>query len=262
VATGLLHLYSAEPLLRGGVGLLLGAIIGSFLATVLVRWPEGRSALVGRSACDACGRTLRPVELVPILSWVSLRGRCRTCAAPIALDHFAVEVAAALIGAVALTAHPGATGLATAMFGWWLLLIAALDARHHWLPDRLTLPLVPAGLAVALAGVGPDWRERAIGAVAGYVVLAAIAVGYRALRGREGLGGGDPKLLAGLGAWLGWQQLPFVLLGAGLLGLAAVLLRRLRGEEVRATDRLPLGTLMAIAAWPLWLLTAPVTEVT
>jgi leader peptidase (prepilin peptidase)/N-methyltransferase len=161
-----------------------------------------------------------------------------------------------MVGAVALLAHPGWAGLVTALFGWWLLLIGALDAKHQWLPDRLTLPLVPAGIAVGVAGVGAGWQERAIGAAAGFVVLAGIGLAYRCLRHREGLGGGDPKLLAGLGAWLGWQQLPFVLLGAGLLGLAAVVLKRLRGQEVSATDRLPLGTLMALAAWPLWLLLA------
>lgn len=243
----------AGTILRAAVGALLGALVGSFLATVLIRWPEGRSALGGRSACDGCGRRLRAADLVPILSWVVLKGRCRTCGSAIAPDHLVLELAAALVGAVALVAHPN---IATAVLGWWLLLIAALDAKHHWLPDPLTLPLVPAGLAVALVGVGPDFRERLIGAAAGYVALAAIAVGYRLLRGREGLGGGDPKLLAGLGAWLGWQQLPFVLLGAGLLGLGAVLLKRMRGEAVSATDRLPLGTLMALAAWPLWLLSA------
>jgi leader peptidase (prepilin peptidase)/N-methyltransferase len=250
----------AGGLVRAAVGALLGALVGSFLGTVLRRWPDGRSALRGRSACDGCGRPLGATELVPILSWVALRGRCRTCDARIAPDHLAMELAAALVGVVAMVAHPNPV---TALFGWWLLLIAALDARHHWLPDRLTVPLVLAGLVVAAAGIGPDWRERAIGAVAGYVVLAGIAVGYRALRGREGLGGGDPKLLAGLGAWLGWQQLPFVLLGAGLLGLLAVLLRRLRGEAVSAIDRVPLGTLMALAAWPLWLLlVGAVTEAT
>lgn len=249
-------LFWSSPLLRGGAGALLGAIIGSFLATILARWPEARSAVRGRSACDGCGRPLGPAELVPIVSWIALRGRCRTCGAEIAPDHLLTESAAAFVGAIALVAVAGPGGSVTALFGWSLLLIAALDARHHWLPDRLTLPLIAVGLAVAALEIGPDWRDRAIGAAAGWLALAGIGAGYRLLRGREGLGGGDPKLLAGLGAWLGWQQLPFVLLGAGLLGLAAVALRRLRGEPVRAADRLPLGTLMAIAAWPLWLLLA------
>jgi leader peptidase (prepilin peptidase)/N-methyltransferase len=237
-----------------------GALIGSFLATILVRWPEGRSVLSGRSACDGCGRPLRAFELVPILSWAALRGRCRTCNGRIASEHLGVELAAALIGSVALLAHDGWAGLVTAAFGWWLLLTAALDAKHHWLPDLLTIPLIPLGLLTAWAGIGPEPEVRAIGALAGFILLAGIGWSYQRLRGREGLGGGDPKLLAGLGAWLGWTQIPFVILGAGLLGLTAVLLKRLRGEAVQASDRLAFGTLLALAAWPLWLLAVTQTS--
>lgn len=242
--------------LRLITGLLLGAIIGSFLGAVLLRWPQRRSILSGRSSCDSCGRMLGPLELVPLVSYILLRGRCRACASPIDPRQLAMETGAAFVGGLSLAAFPGPEGAATAMLGWWLLLIAALDLEHHWLPDRLTLPLILAGLAVAMLGIGPAAIDRLIGAVAGFAVLAAIAWLYRRLRGRIGLGGGDPKLLAALGAWLGWQQLPFVLLGASLLGLASILARRLRGEAVAATDRLPLGTLMALTAWPLWLLLA------
>ncbi len=222
---------------------------------MLVRWPENRSALTGRSACDGCGRRLHALELVPLVSWAALKGRCRTCGRAIAAEHNVMEIGAALVGGFALLMHSGLGGLVSAAFGWWLLLLAAVDAKYHWLPDRLTLPLIPLGLAAAaVAQVGPPLDARAIGAVAGFLILAGIGWLYQRLRGREGLGGGDPKLLAGLGAWLGWTQLPFLLLGAGLLGLATVALRRLRGEKVSATDRLPLGTLLALAAWPLWLL--------
>ena len=247
---------TSELLLRIAAGALIGAIAGSFLATVLIRAPAGRSALVGRSICDACGTRLSPGELVPLLSFLLQRGRCRRCAAPIDMRHPLMEAGAALVGAVALAAHGGALGFVTAVFGWWLLLIAAIDAEHHWLPDRLTLPLGAAGLLAALGGLGPALIDRATGAGVGYAVLAALALTYRRLRGREGLGGGDPKLLAAIGAWLGWQALPLVLLGAALAGLAALALRRLRGQRIAATDRLPLGTLMALAAWPLWLVTA------
>ncbi len=235
-------------------GFVLGAIVGSFLAAILIRWPEGRSVMKGRSQCDSCGRTLSPRDLVPILSWFLVRGRCRHCGAAIDRRHLAIEAGAALIGLTAIFAHPLPAAVFTAIFGWWLFLLAALDVEYQWLPDRLTLPLIPAGLAVAWHGIGPSLEERLIGAVAGFLALALIAFAYRRLRGREGLGGGDPKLLAAIGAWLGWQQLPFVTLGAGLLGLAAILLRRSRGETIAATDRLPLGALLALAAWPIWLI--------
>ena len=238
------------------LGLVLGAIAGSFLATVLIRWPNGDSALSGRSECDSCHRRLSPGDLVPILSFLAARGRCRHCKAAIDPRHVAIEAAAAMLGLVALVAHPDLYGIVTALFGWWLLLLAALDAEHQWLPDALTLPLIAAGLPVAWLGTRPAITERLIGAAAGYAALAIIALFYRIVRRREGLGGGDPKLLAGLGAWLGWQQLPLVLLGAGLLGLLALLLRKVRGEAIAATDRLPLGTLMALTAWPIWLLVA------
>ncbi|HET9638640.1 MAG TPA: prepilin peptidase [Allosphingosinicella sp.] len=232
---------------------ILGAAIGSFLATILVRWPQGRSVVAGRSACDKCGKILEPRDLVPILSWSLARGRCRSCGARIDRRHLAAEAGAAMIGIAAIFAHPLPLAAVTAILGWWLFLLAALDLEQEWLPDRLTWPLLAAGLVAAWGGFGPPLESRLIGAAAGFASLFAIAALYRALRGREGLGGGDPKLFAAIGAWLGWTQLPFVLVGAGLIGLAALLLKRLRGGSVEATDRLPLGTLMALAAWPIWI---------
>lgn len=237
-------------------GFVLGAVVGSFLAVILIRWPDGRSALGGRSKCDRCGETLGPGELVPILSYLLQRGRCRRCGAAIDSRHLLIELAAAAIGIVAALAHPLPGALATALLGWWLLLIALMDLEYQWLPDRLTLPLLPLGWGVAWIAIGPALQDRLIGAAMGFLMLWLVAALYKRLRGWEGLGGGDPKLLAAIGAWLGWQPLPFVLLGAGLLGLAAVLTNWLRGQKVTGTDRLPLGTLMAIAAWPIWLLIA------
>jgi leader peptidase (prepilin peptidase) / N-methyltransferase len=232
---------------------ILGAAIGSFLATILVRWPQGRSVVAGRSACDKCGRTLEARDLVPILSWTLARGRCRHCGVRIDRRHLAAEAGAAMIGITAILAHPLPLAAVTAVFGWWLFLLAALDIEHEWLPDRLTWPLLAAGLAAGWGGFGPPWDSRLIGAAAGFASLFLIGRLYRTLRGREGLGGGDPKLFAAIGAWLGLMHIPFVLIGAGLIGLAALLLKRLRGEAVAATDRLPLGALMALAAWPIWI---------
>jgi leader peptidase (prepilin peptidase)/N-methyltransferase len=235
------------------VAFIFGAAIGSFLATVLIRWPQGRSVVAGRSACDKCGRTLEPRDLVPILSWSLAKGRCRTCGARIDRRHLAAEAGAAMIGLAAILAFSMPMAAVTAILGWWLFLLAALDIEHEWLPDRLTWPLTAAGLAAAWGGFGPGLESRLIGAGAGFASLFLIGWTYRTVRGREGLGGGDPKLFAAIGAWLGWTQLPFVLIGAGLLGLAALLLKRLGGGAVQATDRLPLGALMAVAAWPIWI---------
>ena len=237
-------------------GLVLGAIAGSFIGAILTRWPRGESVSAGRSRCESCDATLGPAELVPILSWLVQRGCCRHCGKRIDPKHLAVELAAAGLGLVAALAHPLPLALVTALLGWWLLLIALLDLEHHWLPDLLTLPLIPLGFLAGWAGFGPGLVDRLAGAAIGWAALAAIAFAYRRLRGREGLGGGDPKLLAAIGAWLGVFQLPFVLLGAGVVGLGAVLLMRLRGEDVGAESRLPFGTLMALVAWPLWLIVA------
>lgn len=240
------------------LGFVLGAIVGSFLATVLIRWPRGESVVTGRSRCDSCQARLSSAQMIPILSYLVARGRCRHCGAAIDSRHLTVELAAAGIGLVALAAHPIplALGIVTALLGFWLLLIALLDLEHHWLPDRLTLPLIPLGLLAAALGFGPSLLDRLLGAAFGWGALALIALAYRRLRGREGMGGGDPKLLGGIGAWLGVYALPFVLLGAGMLGLAAVLLMLARGESVARTSRLPLGTLMAVASWPIWLVLA------
>ena len=234
-------------------GALLGLILGSFIATAAIRWPAGKSASAGRSRCDGCEAALGPAELVPLLSYLVQRGRCRGCGARIDPRHVAIELAAAALGLAAALAHPLPLALVSALFGWWLLLIAVIDLEHQWLPDRLTLPLIALGLAAAWAGFGPPLTERLAGAAIGWAALAAIAWLYRRFRGREGMGGGDPKMLGAIGAWVGAWHLPVILLGAGLLGLAAALVMRLRGEEVSAASRLPLGTLMALAAWPLWL---------
>jgi leader peptidase (prepilin peptidase)/N-methyltransferase len=243
-------------LLAGSAFAAAGAIAGSFLAVILLRWPAGRSAAAGRSRCDSCDRALSVVDLVPIASFVVLGGRCRSCRARIDPRHLAIELAAVMIALTALAAHDFPLAFATALFGWWLLLLAALDAEHQWLPDRLTWPLMVAGIGIAAFGIGPDVRDRLIGGVLGFGALGALAAAYRRLRGREGLGGGDPKLFGAIGAWIGWQHLPFVLLGAGCIGLAGLLLMRLRGQPIHNGLKLPLGTFLALAAWPAWLVIA------
>lgn len=241
------------PALVVVAGPVLGAIAGSFLATILIRWPQGRSVLAGPSACDSCQAPLAPRDLVPILSYFVAGGRCRRCKAVIDIRHIVVELAAALVGLVAFAAHPLPLAAIGALLGWWLLLVALLDLEQQWLPDLLTLPLIPLGLGAAWAGYGPPLLDCALGVAVGWAALELIRWAYRRFRGREGMGGGDPRLFGAIGAWVGIWQLPFVLLGAGLLGLAAVLLMRLRGQHVGAATRLPLGTLMAVAAWPIWL---------
>lgn len=233
------------PILGGSLGLLLG----SFIAVVTARWPQGES-LWGRSRCDHCGATLGALELVPLLSHLALRGRCRRCGQAIAARHWQIETVAAIIGAALLWRYPSPQGLLLALAGWWLLALLILDAEHQWLPDALTLPLIP--FALLLPGMALD--TRLWGAGLGFAGLGLIGLAYRRWRGRDGLGGGDPKLLAGLGALLGPWSLPLLITGAAGLGLALAGWDVLRGRDVSAATRLPFGALLAgVALLLLWL---------
>ncbi len=232
---------------------LLGAIIGSFVATLVIRWPEGRSVLRGRSHCDSCDAMLGARDLVPLVSAALARGRCRHCAAPIDPRHWQIELTAALIGVLAGLAVPGPVAIAGAAFGWLLLALAALDLAIFWLPNQLTIILAVGGLLTGVIGIDPPLTTRLIGGAAGFAGLWCVGQGYRLLRKREGLGGGDPKLLGAIGLWLGWAMLPAVLLLAALTGLALVLVGHLSGRAARLDDRVPFGALLAIAAYPAWL---------
>jgi leader peptidase (prepilin peptidase)/N-methyltransferase len=236
------------PILLGALGLAFG----SFIATVAIRWPEGRSALHGRSACDGCGKPLSASELVPLASFVLLRGRCRSCGSRIAPGHVVTELLGLAVGVVAGVLAPGFAGVAAAACGWLLLALGAIDLAAFWLPDVLTAGLAIVALAGGAMGIDPPLADRVIGGIAGFVSLWAVATVYRVVRGRIGLGGGDPKLFGAIGLWLGWRALPVVLLIATLVGLVAVLAQTIAGRAPRATDRLPLGTLLALAAFGVW----------
>lgn len=242
-------------LIWAAAGVGLGLIAGSFIAALSWRWPQGR-AITGRSACDHCGARLSWTELVPLLSFLAQRGRCRHCGAAIASRHLVIELAAAAVGGLLCGAAPGLPGLAAALAGWWLLALLITDVEHHWLPDALTLPLIPAGLALGMLIGHAPLAERALAALLGFAALAALRLFYRWRTGREGMGGGDPKLLAGIGALLGPLALPFLITGAALLGLVLALLDRARGRQVEATTALPFGALLAGMAL-IWLVVGP-----
>ncbi|HTG39056.1 A24 family peptidase [Sphingomonas sp.] len=231
------------PILLG----VLGAVFGSFIATVAIRWPAGESALQGRSRCDGCGAELGAGDLVPVLSFLRLRGRCRRCGGRIARFHLGVEVLALAIGVVAGIVAPGAVGVAGAVFGWLLLTLGAIDLRAFWLPNPLVAALALTGLASGAVGIAPPLDVRLIGGAAGFGALWLVAALYRRARGRMGLGGGDPKLFGAIGLWLGWRALPGVLLIACVIGLCIAIARGMRGGE-----RLPLGTLLAAAGFAWW----------
>lgn len=231
---------------------VLGLIFGSFIATVALRWPEGRSALRGRSQCDSCHKALRAHELIPLFSFALQRGRCRACGGTIHPGHLGVEIAGALIGVAAGLVAPGWQGVAGAVFGWLLLALAALDLAAFWLPNVLTALLALTGVIDGLFFY-PNFVDRIFGGLLGFGLLYLVAFTYRHVRGREGLGGGDPKMFGGIGLWLGVSMLAPVLLAASVIGLAVALAVRISGRKMEMTSRLPLGTLLAVAAFPAWL---------
>jgi leader peptidase (prepilin peptidase)/N-methyltransferase len=234
--------------------LIVAPFVGSFLGVLIVRLPAGEPAFLSRSACPHCGAELAPRDLIPLLSFALLRGRCRRCGGAIGWFHPVVEIAATAVAGWAALVDPHADHLwIDCLLGWTLMTLGWIDWRCMVLPDILTLPLALVGLVVTAIAQPDALGAHAAGAAAGYFSFQAIAWCYGVLRGREGLGGGDAKLLAAAGAWLGWEALPWIVLLAALMGLCAALMLRLRGVELRADTALPFGTVLATSFWIIWL---------
>lgn len=257
---------------------VLGLLVGSFLNVVVARlpvmmeheWrdecallqgnePAARPAFnlaVPRSHCPHCGQTLAARDLVPVLSWLWLRGRCRHCQAGIGWRYPVIELATAgLFVACAATLGVGMAALAAMAYVAVLLALAAIDLDTMFLPDTLTQPLLWGGLVLALtpwAWVSP--ADAVAGAAAGYGALWLVGTSFRVATGKEGMGQGDMKLLAAMGAWLGWQSLPGVVLVASLAGVAGGLALRVAGRLAK-DEPLPFGPCLAGAGllalfWP------------
>jgi leader peptidase (prepilin peptidase) / N-methyltransferase len=261
------------PALLMGFAVVLGLVVGSFLNVVVHRLPimlerawradaaqatgqlfpeDGLPARYNlwlpRSACPHCGHVLRAWENVPVLSWLALRGRCSQCHARVSVRYPLIELAGAVCAVLALALF-GPSGKALAAFALCAALIAAsaIDLEHQMLYDEITQPLLWAGLIVNLSGLFVSLHEAVIGAIAGYLALWCVYWIFRLLRGIEGMGYGDFKLLAALGAWLGWAALPQIVVIAAVagaaVGLAATLTGRMRFEEP-----LPFGPYLAAGA--------------
>ena len=231
-----------------------GLLAGSFIGLLSLRLPAGQPVLWGRSRCSDCGKALPPWRLVPLLSFALSTGRCSACGVSIPLRYPLIELGCAAIGIwAAITAPDPVHAALTALLGWQLLLIALIDGEHFWLPDALTLPLIVSGLAASAWRVRGLPTDALIGAAVGFATLWLLAWAYKRIRRRDGLGGGDPFLLAGAGAWVGWMGLPSVLIWAALSGLSLALALRLTGREVGSDTRLPFGVFLAIGIWAVWL---------
>ena len=228
---------------------ILGAIWGSFVAAMCSRWPNGESVTSGRSHCDSCGKTVVAYDLIPIASYLFLHGKCRACGQAIGAEAIWIEIVATMVGIAPLLLLPPEQALALALFGWLLLPLVILDHRHLWLPNSLVLLLAIGGVLFGLL-LTPDVSayDRVLGAVCGYLTLQSVRLVFFAVRKIEGMGAGDPKLLAALGIWLGWQALPMILLLATFFGLIWALyqigIRRSKVQEVAFGTMLASGALV------------------
>ena len=250
---------------------VLGLIIGSFLNVVIHRLPimlerqwraqcrelagdppepaEAFNLLSPPSHCPGCGNRIGPLQNIPVISYLIQRGRCRHCKTRISIQYPLVELLTGILSA-AVVLRLGVTPLAAAglLLTWSLVALAVIDLHHQLLPDAITLPSLWIGIGLALVAVNTDLRSSVIGAMAGYLSLWSVYQGFRLLTGREGMGYGDFKLLAMLGAWLGWQYLPAIIIVSSLVGaVVGVGLIAIRGRDRAAP--LPFGPFLAAAGW-------------
>jgi leader peptidase (prepilin peptidase)/N-methyltransferase len=237
----------------GWSALIAAPFVGSFLGVLVRRLPDGRPIAWSRSRCEWCGAALTARDLLPLGSWLATKGRCRYCDHPLGWFYPGIELGAVAVALTAVAADGGEGVWLDCLLGWWLLALGWIDIRRWLLPDALTLPLVIAGLTAAAALDLERMTDRALGAALGYLSLRLVALIYRVLRGREGLGGGDAKLLAASGAWVGASALPQLILIAATTALAAAACSRVFGVRLGAHSALPFGPFLAFATWLIWL---------
>ncbi|MFN2308144.1 MAG: A24 family peptidase [Gammaproteobacteria bacterium] len=269
----LISLLAQHPPLLMLAVFLLGLLVGSFLNVVAYRLPmmlerdwkqqcleylhpeqtpetgERFDLIVPRSRCPACGHRITALENIPVLSYLVLRGKCSACATRISPRYPLVELVTALLSAVVAWqlgwGWPLAAGL---VFTWALIALSLIDFDHQLLPDAITLPLLWLGLLLSLGAVFTDMRASILGAAAGYLSLWMVYQLFRLVTGKEGMGYGDFKLLAAIGAWLGWQALPVTILLSSLVGaVVGITLILVRGRDRNIP--IPFGPYIAAAGW-------------
>ncbi len=263
----------AQPVFLYPLTLALGLVVGSFINVVVFRLPRilehswhGECAqLLGRegqvpgekppglaspgSRCPHCGHPIRPWENIPVLSYLLLRGKCSACGGAIGLRYPIVEIASGLLAlAVVWQLGPTLQGAAALLLSWALLTLGLIDYDTKLLPDLITLPLLWLGLLLSLGSLFSDPVSAIIGATAGYLSLWSVYQLFRLLTGKAGMGYGDFKLLAMLGAWLGWQHLPQIIILSAVVGAATgIALIVFRGRDRNVP--IPFGPYLAAAGW-------------
>jgi leader peptidase (prepilin peptidase) / N-methyltransferase len=279
----LIAVFQQTPALAIVAGFLFSLLVGSFLNVVIHRVPlmlerqwaeqaaeftsatpdqlvpaatagvDGKyqrfNLITPRSRCPHCGHQITALENIPIFSWMVLKGKCAQCKAPISARYPAVELLTGLMGAIAI-AFFGATwaGLGALILTWMLIALTFIDFDTQLLPDDMTLPLLWIGLIFNLGGVFAPIKDAVIGAILGYMLLWSIYWLFKLITGKEGMGYGDFKLLAALGAWFGWQQIPAIILLSSVVGATvgiALMVAAKRGKEIP----IPFGPYLAGAGF-------------
>ncbi|AZN37006.1 prepilin peptidase [Iodobacter ciconiae] len=270
----MIELFLDSPAIFGSFLFILGLLVGSFLNVVIHRIPKimeqqfrqecqlidapvdapmpqtpTYNLVVPRSACPSCGHAISALENIPVISYLVLRGRCRGCKTPISPRYPMVELLCAVLTTIA-GLHFGVTitAIAAIMLTWFLIALVFIDADTYLLPDNITLPLLWLGLLFNLNNVFVPLDQAVIGAIAGYLLLWGVYWLFKLITGKEGMGYGDFKLLAALGAWFGWQALPSIILlssvSGAIIGIAlAILAKRGMGKPM------PFGPYLSIAGW-------------
>lgn len=250
---------------------IFGLIVGSFLNVVISRlprmmqagWRQECSMLLEQepphdepltlakpaSHCPSCKAPVRAWQNIPVISWLLLRGRCANCQTAISVQYPLVELAAGLLAAWAAW-HFGFGWPATMaiVLAWALLALTMIDAQTQLLPDSIVLPLLWLGLLANMFGLFVPLEQAVAGAMAGYISLWLVYWGFKLATGKEGMGFGDFKLLAALGAWMGWQQLPWIILGSSVVG-AIFGIAMMASKRLGQGQAMPFGPYLAVAGW-------------
>lgn len=253
------------------ITLLFGLMVGSFLNVVIYRlpvmmqreWQEQCNELSGqvsapeskynlsrpRSRCPHCQHAISAIENIPVISYLFLGGKCRSCKAPISMRYPIIEIITGLMSAIVAWYFGFSWAcLGALLLTWSLIALTFIDVDHQLLPDKITLPMVWLGLFFNLFGVYTELSSSVIGAIAGYLSLWSIYHLFRLITGKEGMGYGDFKLLAALGAWLGWQYLPMIVLLSSLVGAVVGISLVLLKQHQRDIP-IPFGPYLAAAGW-------------
>jgi leader peptidase (prepilin peptidase) / N-methyltransferase len=269
--TNILHLLSENPSYLYLIVGILGLLVGSFLNVVIYRlpkmlqqdWKEQCSLILEQeppelekvtlstpnSTCPHCGHAIKPWENIPIVSYLFLRGKCSACRASISIRYPIIEAVTGVLSlAVAYKFGASYATLSTLALTWSLIALTMIDADTQLLPDNITLPLLWLGLIANYFGTLTDFSSAFWGAIFGYLALWSVYWAFKLLTGKEGMGYGDFKLLAALGAWLGWQMLPIIILLSSVVGaIIGIGMILIRGKDKNVP--MPFGPYLAIAGW-------------